>query len=68
MSFFPSNLKTIGLKPTNDAVKIMLERDVVLKQMGTPKNIGELVAYLVSPRASFATGAVWTLDGGQVHS
>jgi 3-oxoacyl-[acyl-carrier protein] reductase len=51
-----------------DAVKIMLERDVVLKQMGTPKNIGELVAYLVSPRASFATGAVWTLDGGQVHS
>jgi 3-oxoacyl-[acyl-carrier protein] reductase len=51
-----------------DAVKIMLERDVVLKQMGTPKNIGELVAYLVSQRASFATGAVWTLDGGQVHS
>jgi 3-oxoacyl-[acyl-carrier protein] reductase len=51
-----------------DAVKNMLERDVALAKFGTPKDVAELVAYLVSPRAGFATGGVWLLDGGQVHS
>ena len=50
------------------AVKAMLERDVALAKFGTPKDVAELVAYLASPRAGFATGGVWTLDGGQVHS
>jgi 3-oxoacyl-[acyl-carrier protein] reductase len=50
------------------AVKKMLARDVALGKLGAPKDVAELVAYLVSPRASFATGGVWTLDGGQAHS
>jgi 3-oxoacyl-[acyl-carrier protein] reductase len=50
------------------AVKTMLDRDVALGKLGTPKDVAELVAYLASPRAGFATGGVWTLDGGQVHS
>jgi NAD(P)-dependent dehydrogenase (short-subunit alcohol dehydrogenase family) len=50
------------------AVESMLDREVALGTLGTPRNIAEVVAYLVSPRAAFATGAVWTLDGGQVHS
>jgi 3-oxoacyl-[acyl-carrier protein] reductase len=50
------------------AVKTMLERDVALGKLGAPRDVAELVAYLVSPRAGFATGGVWTLDGGQVHS
>jgi 3-oxoacyl-[acyl-carrier protein] reductase len=49
------------------AVTAMLERDVALGRLGTPQDVAELVAYLASPRASFATGAVWRLDGGQVH-
>jgi 3-oxoacyl-[acyl-carrier protein] reductase len=50
------------------AVEKMLERDVALARLGTPREVAELVAYLASPRAGFATGGVWTLDGGQVHS
>ena len=46
----------------------MLDRDVSLARLGSPKEIASLVAYLVSPQASFATGNIWTLDGGQVHS
>lgn len=45
----------------------MLERDVPLNRFGTPRDLGNLSAYLVSERASFSTGAVWTLDGGQTH-
>ena len=50
------------------AVQKMLERDVALAHLGTSRDVAELVAYLASPRAGFATGSVWTLDGGQVHS
>ncbi len=50
------------------AVSAMLERDVALKRLGAPHDVAQLVAYLASPRAGFATGGVWTLDGGQVRS
>ena len=49
-------------------VQAMLERDVALARLGTPRDVAELVAYLASPRSGFATGGVWTLDGGQVHA
>jgi len=57
-------------KLTEDAVAVqsMLERDVSLARLGTPRDVAELVVYLASPLSGFATGGVWTLDGGQVHS
>jgi len=50
------------------AVTAMLEQDVALGRLGSPQEIAELVAYLASPRAGFATGGIWSLDGGQVRS
>jgi 3-oxoacyl-[acyl-carrier protein] reductase len=47
------------------SVEAMLERDVPLDRFGTAREVADLVAYLASPRAGFATGGVWTLDGGQ---
>ena len=56
------------LSEDRSAVHAMLERDVALNSLGTPRDVANLVAYLASPRSSFATGGVWALDGGQVHS
>ena len=51
-----------------DAVQAMLEKEVSLGCLGSPIDVANLVAYLASPRSGFATGGVWTLDGGQIHS
>lgn len=50
-----------------DSVDEMLERDVALRRLGTAREVADLVAYLASPRSGFATGCVWTLDGGQIR-
>lgn len=50
------------------AVQAMLAKDVALGSLGTPADVASLVAYLASPRSAFASGGVWMLDGGQVHS
>jgi len=57
-------------KLTVDAkgVQAMLERDVSLGRLGTAQDVAELVAFLASKRSGFATGSVWQLDGGQIHS
>lgn len=49
-------------------VQEMLAREVSLARMGTPEEAANLVAYLASSHAAFATGGVWRLDGGQAHA
>ena len=51
-----------------DAVAEMLNRDVATRKLGVPQDVANLTAYLLSPVSSFATGSVWALDGGQIHS
>jgi NAD(P)-dependent dehydrogenase (short-subunit alcohol dehydrogenase family) len=65
---FEGSVWSRKLKENESAVVEMLERNVAMGKLGTPKEVADLVAYLASPRSGFASGAVWTLDGGQTHS
>ena len=56
------------LTENHNQVKAMLDREVPLQRLGEAQEVADLVAFLVSPRSAFATGSVWTLDGGQIHS
>jgi 3-oxoacyl-[acyl-carrier protein] reductase len=50
------------------AVEQMLARDVALTRLGAPLDVANLALWLASPVASFCTGSIFVVDGGQVRS
>lgn len=47
-----------------DAAKQEMGQHYPLGRIGKPHEIGEVIAFLLSQKASFVTGAAWTVDGG----
>ncbi|MFZ2267947.1 MAG: SDR family oxidoreductase [Azonexus sp.] len=51
-----------------DQVASLLKSEVALGRLGTAEEVASMAAFLCSTRASYATGAVFVLDGGQLRS
>lgn len=49
----------------NEASRDWILKRIPLRRVARPQEVGDFVAYLVSPKASFATGEIYYLDGGQ---
>jgi len=43
------------------------ELDLPFGRMGQPSEVADVVTFLVSPRASYISGTVVTVEGGAAH-
>lgn len=62
-STWDNKIKDNKLKVMN-----MINKEVALKKFGTPHDISNFVIFLSSDYASFATGEIFVVDGGQLRS
>ena len=65
-SFFESQAKESG-KPVEDLVRDAVSL-IPMGRLGRPEEVGDLVAFLASDRASFLTGTSVVLDGGMLQT
>ena len=63
----PGTINTPGVQnyfSQEPKAKDMLERSSLLRRIGEPEEVGEMVAFLLSERSSYITGQIISVDGG----
>jgi 3-oxoacyl-[acyl-carrier protein] reductase len=51
-----------------DEVRARLSRNIPLRRYGEPAEFGQAAAFVLSPAASYITGAMIPIDGGAIRS
>jgi NAD(P)-dependent dehydrogenase (short-subunit alcohol dehydrogenase family) len=51
-----------------DEVRARLSEGIPLRRYGEPEEFGRVVAFLLSPAASYITGSMIPVDGGAIRS
>ncbi len=64
---FPEGSWERHLSNRREEVEQYISAEVPQKRFGTPEEIAEFAAYLVSPISGFATGGCYIMDGGQTR-
>ncbi|MHA7128517.1 glucose 1-dehydrogenase [Algoriphagus namhaensis] len=49
---------------SNDKIMTMMMKQLPIKRVGTPEEIGAMALFLASPASTYTTGSVFTADGG----
>lgn len=62
----PGFIETAMTDKLSQSIKDKLTEQIALKRLGKPQDIGDMVQFLCSEKASYMTGQVLVVDGGMV--